>query len=809
MIRSYRPTQHQVFRGSVDGQKQDNTEAALQPPAQPTTLPNTQKKDTPDTPGENAEEGPAQCDSMDNFDHVEVESQCDTDTLRAQLHQSLASLFLKMKTILHVSDLATQDIVEHLTQIFSLSQPLVKQSLREVLEHHDISVSENTLDDVVSAVLESNILVNATVKGRELSSTKRRKTFVEKNYPVVKPVEYVLEPGHTAVHVSILDMIQKIFKHTDILDKLQETGSHRKQTSHVSSVLVSGLPDVAKAYVEQMTDSSMIYSTSVVSVDETDYGVEMFVTVGQEGGLPQFSEIEQILLVDNQIVFLCKRHTSYYIEHLRSYELSPGNLTVHLLKELNDTLPLSAYRADGKLLLTPKRTSTHMAAPQKFVLCVCVATDVAMKLILTERPQSVEELKNIMQEKFKPRLDCDFTLQYEDPDFNGQLSVLMDIQELPEKGTLKVVRSESDVSSTGSSGTDILPHVPLRQRQKNWPDCFPVPTFSYEVEHVCAQGNAAFESSGKTLKLTRAQKHNILENMAETMYNFKPYPHDKEVGMAAEALVTAHPCLREHGSKNGWYGWKTTSEEMRVQIIQETEKTERDQILIEKLMHTTFALRRQHIVQGSPQVREFLENWPAFRMQSQVFAEFHRITNVNLRNQFYYELDRYTPKLAALYRQKSSRTGKGAEALREMLRIYDLQEEHDINMRRTLALRALPVYLREDDTEFFKTCNGEDEVEIIDTQLALLSVVPDSIGSISFSPENISIVIEDEVVISELPRLADAFVVLFGLIYALHLDYPKKLTHTFTFIQKVLMCLDDNKPLKPCLLSLKNDLLKE
>lgn len=109
----------------------------------------------------------------------------------------------------------------------------------------------------------------------------------------------------------------------------------------------------------------------------------------------------------------------------------------------------------------------------------------------------------------------------------------------------------------------------------------------------------------------------------------------------------------------------------------------------------------------------------------------------------------------------------------------------------------------------FLVLQGEDEVEITDTQLALLSVVPDSIGSISFSPENISIVIEDEVVISELPRLADAFVVLFGLIYALHLDYPKKLTHTFTFIQKVLMCLDDNKPLKPCLLSLKNDLLKE
>lgn len=128
----------------------------------------------------------------------------------------------------------------------------------------------------------------------------------------------------------------------------------------------------------------------------------------------------------------------------------------------------------------------------------------------------------------------------------------MDIQELSEKCTLKVVGSESEQSSTRSTDTDILLLVPLRQRQKSWPECFHLLIFSYEVEHVLIHGNAAFESSGKTLTLTRAQKHNILENTTETMYNFKPYPHDKEVGMAAEAPVTAHPCLREHGSKSDW-----------------------------------------------------------------------------------------------------------------------------------------------------------------------------------------------------------------------------------------------------------------
>ena len=102
-----------------------------------------------------------------------------------------------------------------------------------------------------------------------------------------------------------------------------------------------------------------------------------------------------------------------------------------------------------------------MAAPQKFLLHVYLDTDVAMKLSLNGRPKSVEELKMMMQEKFNPRLDSDFSLQYEDSDFDGQLSVLVDIEELREKGTLKVMRSESDDSSTRSSDTDTLPHVPF------------------------------------------------------------------------------------------------------------------------------------------------------------------------------------------------------------------------------------------------------------------------------------------------------------------------------------------------------------
>lgn len=322
-----------------------------------------------------------------------------------------------------------------------------------------------------------------------------------------------------------------------------------------------------------------------------------------------------------------------------------------------------------------------MAAHQKFLLRVYITADIAIKITLGDRPESVEDLIKILKEKAKPRLDFEFTLQYDDPDFEGQLSCLLDIQELPEKATLKVVRSESDASSCASSDTDILPHVPVSQRQKTWPDVFPVPTFSYEVEYELENGNGAFQASGTRKKLTRAQKHNILENMARVMYSFKAYPNDREVGMAAEALVTTHPCLKEPGSLSGWYGWKVSLkfkmgnyrttlarsgclevsvntgkrsrnnpekeaphanikrarraevnylpnlpsgqseaslEEMRQEMKQEVEKSERSLPLIEKHMQMTFALRRKEIVQEHPSAKDFLEKWPALHIQSQV-----------------------------------------------------------------------------------------------------------------------------------------------------------------------------------------------
>ncbi|KAL7827665.1 hypothetical protein SRHO_G00333830 [Serrasalmus rhombeus] len=108
--------------------------------------------------------------------------------------------------------------------------------------------------------------------------------------------------------------------------------------------------------------------------------------------------------------------------------------------------------------------------------------------------------------------------------------------------------------------------------------------------------------------------------------------------------------------------------------------------MIERLMQTTYALRRKRVIVDNPSVKDFLENWPALRLESQVCAEFHRITNINLRNKFYAELDKHTPRLLGVYRQKAACTGKTAEALRSIFSAYDLLEQCDVNHRRTVAL---------------------------------------------------------------------------------------------------------------------------
>uniref|UniRef100_A0A8C4Z2R7 Uncharacterized protein n=1 Tax=Gadus morhua TaxID=8049 RepID=A0A8C4Z2R7_GADMO len=433
-------------------------------------------------------------------------------------------------------------------------------------------------------------------------------------------------------------------------------------------------------------------------------------------------------------------------------------------------------------------------APQNMILRV-IEADRVRKLKLSSRPASVDALIEILKGQLE--LDCDFSLQYEDPDFDGKLKCLVDIQELPQKACVHISLTRD---SSSCALTDTLSDVSSPERLSRWPPGpFQIPTFAFDVELTLRDRNAEFEKNERPLQLSRDQKHNILDKLASTIYGFKAYPSDKEVAMVAEALVRKHPCLKEAGSDNGWNGWKNSikfkmgnyrtkmrragCQEGAVNAGKRSRKNPENEpshshIKRPKRAEVNFLpnfpqgenpssldLLRQAIVE---EVKKTDRNLPLISKMMQntfVYAEFQRITNQNLPNTFYAELDRHTPRLMALFRQKASKTGQTADALDDM-----------------------------------------DEPDLRDASVVLLTTVSDDATSpVHYHPVRVSVVLEGDVVVI-LPRLADAFLVIFGLIYALHLSYPEGLTNTFEFTQKILLGLDDSK-LSPKLQTLKNDLM--
>ncbi|XP_005477839.2 uncharacterized protein LOC102082521 [Oreochromis niloticus] len=212
----------------------------------------------------------------------------------------------------------------------------------------------------------------------------------------------------------------------------------------------------------------------------------------------------------------------------------------------------------------------HLNMDQQMLLRVVISDDDIRKLMLSKRPDSIEDLKDQLKNQLS--LQYDFKLQYEDEDFNNALCNLTEIGHLPEKATLKILllitlnlRSLSSPNTSSdtecsTADTEILSACgtshSLRQQ---WPDFFNIPNFSVDVEYRLRQGDLAFMKDGTRMTVSRDMKHDILEKIAESMYTFKAYPDDDDdFTSVAKALISKHPCLTEPGLQPGWYGWKNS-----------------------------------------------------------------------------------------------------------------------------------------------------------------------------------------------------------------------------------------------------------
>lgn len=273
-------------------------------------------------------------------------------------------------------------------------------------------------------------------------------------------------------------------------------------------------------------------------------------------------------------------------------------------------------------------------------------------------------------------------MQFEDPDFNNQLCNLTDIKDLPvDRATLKVLFTADDASDS-TLDTASLPSVSSGDSVE-WPDPFPIPQFSHDVELQLKIENSKYAKDGSVLVIPKGLKTDILDTLEDCMSKITAYPERQHYENVAKATVEKHPCLRDPGSEKGWFSWfhslkfklgnyrqklsaagcpavvvnkrkaggskgKRVNKSKKGEVnycpdppeghslhnmeekrkIMEIEMLKRapDHHLLENLMVATFSQRRQEIIGDQPHITELISRWPALFHERQVITQLCNIS---------------------------------------------------------------------------------------------------------------------------------------------------------------------------------------
>ena len=129
------------------------------------------------------------------------------------------------------------------------------------------------------------------------------------------------------------------------------------QATQLSTVDVAVLrEDIQKALQDKFPTEMHIQIANNVVYSGTKYAVGMVLANGSTGGLTDFGELIQIVVVKGTLLFIVKSLIAWSVEHLRSFILEKTS-TVKVLEptELSDMLPLTPYVLGGKSIVTLKR----------------------------------------------------------------------------------------------------------------------------------------------------------------------------------------------------------------------------------------------------------------------------------------------------------------------------------------------------------------------------------------------------------------------------------------------------------------------
>lgn len=86
-----------------------------------------------------------------------------------------------------------------------------------------------------------------------------------------------------------------------------------------------------------------------------NYICGMILIHGSLGGLPEFNEIIQMVILQDKLIFVVKKLSGWYIEHCRAYDRQARKWELIGPEELHDAYPLADYKIGRMRLVTLKR----------------------------------------------------------------------------------------------------------------------------------------------------------------------------------------------------------------------------------------------------------------------------------------------------------------------------------------------------------------------------------------------------------------------------------------------------------------------
>ncbi|KAI4812000.1 hypothetical protein KUCAC02_014857, partial [Chaenocephalus aceratus] len=182
-------------------------------------------------------------------------------------------------------------------------------------------------------------------------------------------------------------------------------------------------------------------------------------------------------------------------------------------------------------------------------------------------------------------------------------------------------------------------------------------------------------------------------------------------------------------------------EEHRGILVTEMKKRSKDVDLIRSKMDLTFSLRRKEVVE----------------VQAMICYEFLRITTKDLFGTFTAAMDEYCPRLIKLYRVRKGAFGQGMENLLDSL---DEQTSDIAQQRMRMCLEGLPLFVRDSGQKLFLKCLDTDpeEKQTAGVKMGVLTVLVDDGGPTPSQMVNrIAVVLEETIVLSDLPDIPTAF----------------------------------------------------